>query len=385
MLLALALVAANLRFALASVPVLESAIADATGWSSTVIGALTMLPVLCMGAVALFVPRIAAWIGRRHTVALALAIITVALTARLAAAVPGVLHASALLVGIGIALAAGLVPSVVREQLADQVGLATGLWSSAMLAGAAIAGVATVPLAEALGSWQAALASWALPAALALVVWWIVEEAPERGGAARDQPHPLVHLRHLPWRDARAWSLTAYLLANSVIFYTALAWLSPLYVSTGLTPREAGLLFGVFTGVEIGGALVMPWLAERSGRPRAVFAATLVLVIIPLAMLAVAPATTPVVVAAVFGWGLGGGFAMGLALLSRWAADPAASNRLTAMAYSVTYLLAAFGPLLAGAVLDASGSFTIVYLTLALIGIVQFATIPALRNDVIVR
>ena len=65
---AVALVALNLRTALASVPTVESDIQAATGWSETVIGALTMLPVLCMGAFALIVPRLARRIGRRSAV-----------------------------------------------------------------------------------------------------------------------------------------------------------------------------------------------------------------------------------------------------------------------------------------------------------------------------
>jgi CP family cyanate transporter-like MFS transporter len=113
-LLALVLVTLNLRTALASIPAVEVDIVDATGWSATVAGALTMLPVLAMGAFALVVPRLAARIGRRRTVALALLIITIAFLMRLAALVPGVLHLSALLAGVGIALAAGLVPAVVR-------------------------------------------------------------------------------------------------------------------------------------------------------------------------------------------------------------------------------------------------------------------------------
>ena len=65
------------------------------------------------------------------------------------------------------------------------------------------------------------------------------------------------------------------------------------------------------------------------------------------------PSTLTVLVVVLFGAALGGGFAMGLALLSEYAADGNASTRLTAMAFSVTYLTASLGPLVAGALLDA--------------------------------
>jgi CP family cyanate transporter-like MFS transporter len=381
-LLTLALVALNLRIALSSVPTVEPDIADATGWSATVIGALTQLPVLCMGAFALLVPRIARQIGRRHTVALALALITIALVLRLAALVPGVLHLSALVAGIGIALAGGLVPSIVREQLPTAVGMATGLWTAAMMGGAALGGALTVPLAEATGSWQVALALWAIPAALALTVWWLVEERGQHEDPTDDGERPAVHVRDLPWRDRRAGALTLYLLLNSIVFYTALAWLAPSYVDRGQSQGSAGLLFGLFTASQILGALVMPSVAERVRWPRAVYAMSLGLVTASVVIIGVAPDLAPAAMVCVFGSMLGAVFAMGLALLSQWAVDAAASARLTAMAFSVTYLTASFGPLLAGLLLDLYGSWPTIYVLLAVVCLLQFATIPALRRGV---
>ena len=383
-LVALSLVAMNLRMALASLPAVESDIAEATGWSSAVIGSLTMLPVLCMGAFALVVPRVAGRIGRRQTVGLALALITAALVLRLAGAVPGVLHLSALIVGIGIALAAGLVPSVVREQLPSRVGLATGLWTAAMMSGAALGGALTVPLALALGSWQRALAFWALPAALALVVWYLVEEKGHQVDADREvtATRPPVHIRDLPWRSKPAWALTAYLVCNSIIFYTALAWLATSFTDRTADEAQAGLLLGLFTATQVAGALVMPAVAERVPARRTVYAITLGLVVLCLLAIGWAPdALTPVVVS-LFGITLGAGFAMGLALLSEWAVDPSASARLTAMAFSITYLTASFGPLVAGGLMDVFGSWPLIFTLLALVGAAQLATIPALRRGV---
>jgi len=383
-LVTLALVTLNLRTALSSIPAVESDIEAATGWSATVIGALTMLPVLCMGIFALIVPRLARRIGRRQTVAVALALITVALAMRLGGEIPGVLHASSLVAGIGIALAAGLVPAVVREQLPTQVGVATGLWTAAMMTGAALGGALTVPLASALGSWQAALAAWALPAALALVVWWLVEEADGRRDADRSSTlaRPPVRVRDLPWRSRPSWSLTLYLLLNSVVFYTALAWLAPMHVDNGSSAEGAGFLLGAFTVAQIAGALLLPPLAERFRGRRVVFAVVVSVTGVTLLAIAFAPTTAPVLAASVFGLTLGGGFAMGLALLSEWGTDPSASARLTAMAYSVTYAVAAFGPLLAGVILDATGSWAWVFGLLVVVCALQLATVVPLRRGV---
>lgn len=370
----LALVALNLRIALSSVPTVTEQIQAATGWNDAGIGLLTTLPVLCMGAFALVVPRLAGRIGRSRTVGLALALLVVALAARLAGEIGVVLAASAFVAGVGIALAAGLVPGIVREQVPDAVGVATGVWSATMMLGAALGAALTVPLAHALGSWTEALAVWAVPAAVALVAWTLVERGRDR------TPPAVVHLRDLPWRSGVAWSLTAYLALNSIVFYTALAWLAPSYVDRGWTSADAGLLMGLFTASQVVAALALPPLAERIRHRRTLFVAMIALATASLVLIGVAPGAGTVVAVTTLGLGLGAVFTMGLALLSEFSADAAGSARLTAMAFFVTYLAACVGPLVAGVLLDALDSWPLVYLLLAGLTLAQVATVPALRR-----
>ena len=380
LLTALSLVALNLRIALSSLPAVVTEIQSDTGWSDAAIGMLTTIPVLCMGGFALLVPRIAQRFGRAPTVAFALGLLIVALASRLAGAIPGVLWVSAFLAGTGIALAAGLVPGVVREQLPGLVGRATGLWTGAMMIGAALGGALTVPLMHWLGSWEAALAAWAVPAAIALAAWVLVE----RGNRERPTAAAVatVRIRNLPWRSRPAWGLTAYLTLNSIAFYTTLAWLAPSYVERGSTPAEAGGLFGLFTGAQVIGALLLPAMAERFPARRAFYAAFVVVAALALAMVAVAPHVAPPVVVMVYGLALGGGFAMGLALLSEYAHDGGGSARITAMAYSVTYLTAALGPFIAGTLLDTVGSWPLVYGLLVVVLLLQLVSIVPLRRGV---
>ena len=81
MALALVAVAANLRTAMASVPPLTESIADDLGLSNTALGALTTLPVLCMGLFAPFAQRIAARLGAAASVELSIACVAVGLGA----------------------------------------------------------------------------------------------------------------------------------------------------------------------------------------------------------------------------------------------------------------------------------------------------------------
>ncbi len=383
LLLTLALVALNLRAVLTAIPPLTLDIQQATGWNDTTIGLLTTLPVIVMGVAALIVPWLAQRIGRPQTVWIALAVLVLASAGRLAAGIPVVLFVTAFLGGLGIALASGLVPALVREKLPDATGAATGLWTAAMFTGAALAAALTVPIALATGSWQWGLAVWALPAIIALVTWTLVE-APYRRRAS-DRAGGAISVRALPWRQPLAWSLTAYLAINSLVFYTALAWIAPSLDERGWTTEEGGLLFGLFTASQIVAALLMPWLVQRLPGRRMVWAATVLVTSACLVSLAYTPGFLTVVVLFLFGFTNAGGFTIGLSMLSEFSPDAPSAARLTAMAFAVTYLLAAIGPTLAGALLDAAGSWSLVYVVLAVIGLLQIPALLPLRTGTVIR
>ena len=380
---AIALVAFNLRTALTSVPTVVVDIQRATGMNDIAVGALTTLPVIAMGAFALAVPAIARRLGRSQTVWLAMALLVIAMGTRLAGGAPGVLASSALLAGIGIALAAGLVPGIIREEVPDSLGMATGLWTASMFTGATVGAALTVPIAELTGSWTIALAVWAIPAALAWLLWTIVEKPYLPSHGPRNEQGS-VSLRALPWRDANAWALTAYLTLNSVVFYSAIAWLAPSYDDRGWTPIEGGVLFGLFSVAQIVAALLLPPIAQRISARRTLFASTVVVSTAALLLIGVAPNALPIVVLMAFGLSHSGGFTIALAMLSEYSRDAASSARLTAMAFSVTFLVAALGPLLTGVVLQWSGSWAVVYVLLAIVCAGQLPPIMRLRRGIII-
>ena len=379
--MSLMLVAFNLRIVLTSLPVVLDDVEESLHWSHTGLGNLTALPVVAMGVFALAVPGIGRRMGREQAVAVGLGLIALALALRLWADHGPVLLVSVLLSGIGIAIAGGLVPSVVREETPDQAGLATGLWTAAMLCGAAVGSALTIPLIDVVGTWQRALAFWIVPALVGLAAWWWVQL---RGRHAPDtstvRAEHTARLRDLPWRSPVAWGITAYLVLNSIVFYTLLAWLPQSYEQRGWTKAEGGTLLALITVAEIVAALIAPPLAQRMRDPRWLLAVTVGMEIVGLTAMGIAPGflTWPFVIT--FGLGIGAGFACILTLLASSAADPGASARLTAMAFFVTYCIAATGPTLGGALLDVTGSWLALYVALAATCLLRFLAIIPLRR-----
>jgi CP family cyanate transporter-like MFS transporter len=91
------------------------------------------------------------------------------------------------------------------------------------------------------------------------------------------------------------------------------------------------------------------------------------------------PGSAPVVWIALMGLAQGGGFALGLVKLVDYAPSPAASARLSALVFLVSYSIASLGPLVFGALRDATGGFTVPYALLAAVLLGQLALVPRLR------
>jgi CP family cyanate transporter-like MFS transporter len=367
-------VALNLRPAIAAVPPVLEAIQRDLGLSATAAGLLTALPVVCMGVFAPVGAALARRVGREAAVACALALVAAGTLVRGLEAAPLTLYGGTLVAGIGIALGGALLPGVVKAWFPARAGAVTGLYTAGLVTGAMLASAATVPLMDALGiRWPAAIAAWGLLALAALAVW--VPATRRLRTPAELAPGPV----RLPWGSGVAWRITLYMGSQSLLYYAALTWLSPLYLAEGWTAGRAGLLLGLFSFTQIFSALAVPALADRTGDHRPWIALCVGAATVMLAAIGLAPTAAPWVWAAVLGLGVGGMFALALTLLVKLASSPAAAARLSGMALLVGYLLAATGPVLAGALYDAAGSYRAPFLALAGIGVATLAVGVSVR------
>ncbi|MCW2609344.1 MAG: major facilitator superfamily 1 [Cryptosporangiaceae bacterium] len=362
LLAAIVIVSLNLRPAIAAVPPLLDAIRTELGLSGAAAGALTALPVVCMGIFAPAGAVVARRIGRERGLAAALVLVAIGSLLR---GVPGLLplYAGSTVAGIGIAIGGTLLPVLVKAWFPDRAGAATGLYTTALVGGAMAGSALSVPLHDALGArWTWALAVWATPAVAALLVWWPATRA-VHGDERVTTRGPL------PWRSGTAWLITLYMGGQSLLFYTELTWLSPMYVDAGWSARDAGLLLGLFSLTQLFTAFGVPLLADRTGTRRPWIAACMATNITMLLLLALVPLGAPWVWTGVLGLAAGGQLALGLTLLVDLAPTPAAAARLSGMALGGGFLVASTGPVLAGALHDLMGGYRVPFLVLAGIGL----------------
>ncbi|MFO7551103.1 MAG: MFS transporter [Haliea sp.] len=355
----LVLVGLNLRPALSSLAPLLARVQAETGLSAAAIGALTTLPVLCLGLFAPLAPWLSRRIGIERTLSLALLLLVAALALRASASI-WPLFAGTAMVGAAIGIAGTVLPVLVKRDLPRGADLMTGVYTMALCLGGALGAGLSIPLADWLGSWQRALASWSLLALLALACWRLSVPHPVPDRVARQQVKPGRGLLRSPL----AWQVTLLMGSQSSLAYIVFGWLPMLLQRRGVGEAEAGVLLGASVFVQLFAALGAPWLARlgRDQRPALVF--LLLLIGIGFYCLLQGPPVLrwPGVVA--LGLGQGGSFSLALTLLVLRSATPAVAGQLSGMTQGIGYCLAALGPLGVGIMLQLEAPLTVIWVAL---------------------
>ncbi len=354
------LVAINLRPALAAVGPLALTIQSATGLSGTAIGLLTTLPLLAFGVVSMLTPVVTRRLGFEGALGLALVLLGAGIALR---SIPSgaLLFGGTVLLGVGIALGNVLLPAIVKRDFADRSGPMTSLYSSGIGLGATLAAAASVPLATTFGlGWRGALAAWAVPAALAFLVWLPQLRHRTPVVARTSVAASLKALGRAPL----AWQVALFMGLQSFTFYAILAWLPALLQSRGVAEGAAGLMLALAQATGIAGSAVIPTIAARRADQRSIIAALMALQALALGGLMLPGVGMPALWVGLLGFVLGASFGLSLLLLVVRAADAETAAALSGMAQSVGYFVAALGPALFGALHDATGGWTLPLLSL---------------------
>lgn len=344
----------NLRPALAGVSPLLTDIMEELRLTAAEGGAITTVMVVCLGLLGPLAPFLANRVGLDRTLLVGLLILAVGVAVRSADGVVA-LYAGAALAGTAIAVMNIVMPAIVRQHFPTRIGLLTGVYVTCLVAGAAAASAAMVPLAEVVG-WRAAAGSAALLALAAAGLWsFQAFRTPARHGDRSAGQRPYRALLH----SRTTWLVTAFMGLQSLTFYVMLAWLPTIFQSAGIAADQAGYLLGLSNLVQIAVTLTVPVHAgaARSQVPHVMAAA--LLTIAGYGGILIAPTTAPWLWMVVLGLGQGASIALALLIIALRAPDPASVTALSAVAQSSGYVLAALGPVAFGLLHQLSGGWRV--------------------------
>ena len=372
-LIGILLASLTLRPSVAAIGPLVPEMQRALGLSATEIGLLTAIPVLCFGIGAFAGPAIVRFLGLDRTLLVLLVLIAFSVGLRswfgFVALVIGTT-----VIGLAIAVANVILPSIVRERFPKKVALVTAAYTLLLSISASAAASSAVPMSELLGGWQWILLAWGTPAGLAALVWFTQARA-------RFVPLPAEHHRAEAlsvYRSPISWALVGFFGFQSLGFYALLSWLPSLLVDGGRTEAEAGGLLGICTivGVPTGIAL-----AANLGRFRSLSLATAITSSVTLAGMILLLTPFQVAGAIVIGFGQAATFPISLNLISTRATTAVQTTQLSALSQGVGYVLAALGTFLFGYLREVTGAWVVPLMLLVVITAVQvFAGAVAGRN-----
>jgi MFS transporter, CP family, cyanate transporter len=348
------LTAVSLRTPVGSVPPLVDEITRELDLSAAAAGLLTTTPVLCFGLLAPLGPVLARRIGAERALVVALVPIVVGLSLRGVVSTPA-LFAGTLLVGAGIAIGNVVVPAVLKGRFERGVGAATGFYAAALAGGAALAAGLTVPLQRALDTgWAAALAVWALPAAVAIALLAGALHLDRTTVTARGG----VGGARALLGDRTAWQVTTFMGLQSLLFYSGLAWLPSILRDSGYSPEAAGGLLALYAVGGVPASLLAPLLATRMRTQGGLTVLATTALAAGFAGLLFAPEAA-VVWIALLACAQGGALGLALTLIVLRSPDAARAAELSGMAHTIGYGLAAVGPLAVGVLHDASDGWSL--------------------------
>ena len=348
LLIAVCLVAANMRPTITALgPLLDQIGAD-TGMSVLALGVLAAVPLV---AWALFSPLTHTLSRRWGQQRVLLVSLLVLLAGTLVRSLPGPLVSLWLgtaLIGMALAIVNVLMPAVVKRDFPGHVAGMTALYTALLAGFGAISSGVAVPISHIEvggepGGWRfALLVTGGILLPFAIVAWWWTQRGP-----ARRHVRAAGHRgRTGIWTDPVAWLVAAYMGLQSAMFYMLVTWLAAISMSTGRSEVVAGIDVMVYQLFSLAGSVLLP-LILRGRVERLAPALIPVLAVVGVVGLMAAPA-------AVLGWvpllGLSSGASLGmsLTLMAQRARDHDAASALSGMSQSVGYAVAAVGPVLFG-------------------------------------
>jgi MFS transporter, CP family, cyanate transporter len=338
LLIGIMLIASALRAPITGVAPMLGMIRETTAINAAEAGVLTTLPLLAFAVISPFAAILAREYGMERALFGALIFIAAGIGLRSAGPVWALFLGTGTL-GAGIAVANVLLPSLLKRDFPSHVTSLTGAYALTAGLAAALASAAAIPLAHLPGSgWRVALASVLVFPFAAFIAW-----LPQLGPV---------------WHSPLAWQVTFFLGLTSLVYYIVVGWLPSILMDAGYTAATAGSLHGLSQLATAVPGLILGPAVRRMKDQRAIAVGVSLATGISLFGLWQFPSWGMLWVA-LFGFGAGAGFMLGLTLVSLRASHSRQAAALSGMAQCIGYSLAAAGPPVAGLAHEATGGWSV--------------------------
>lgn len=377
MLFAVLLLAANLRAPLTSVGVLLPKIDAALHLTTFQISIFAILPLLSFSFASYFAVNVSKKLGLNTTILFALSLIIIGVIIRSITNIPS-LFIGMLLIGIGIAFGNVLAPVFIKVSFPLHLGIVTALYTVIMNIFGAISSAVAAPLAQSF-SYQFSLRAILFITILAFISWIYVLKSSKEANIP-DVPDTSLNI----WKSKLAWQITLFMGGQSVIFYSLINWLPLLLKQEGVDPAITGGYLTILQIAIIIFTFIVPMIAAKHADQVNLGWINGLLYII--AMLGIIFINHNYILIFMIMLGIAAGISFGLVntFFSIKVKHSETAKKLSGMAQSVGYLLAAISVMLFGVLHDITGNWNLsLYLLLADALMLLIVGVLAGRNQTI--
>ncbi|BAX71823.1 cyanate permease [Leuconostoc mesenteroides] len=253
-------------------------------------------------------------------------------------------------IGVAIAHMNVLLPSVIRTYFPQKVGFMTSIFTFSMMLATAIGAALSAPITAVTG-WHTFIILLTVLLIIALLVWLPNQNFVHNNQTTVKTKSENV-LKPSIWRNKYAWLLLFFSGVQSIMFYILLAWGPTMAVQTGLSASTASLFAGLNSLIGLPFALFIPSIVARldSGQRQWLVGMFSILGTLGYMLLLFPQGTFTywLIVNLLIGVGTSALFPYLMTTFSLKTSNAEQTARLSGMAQSGGYLLAATGPLLFG-------------------------------------
>lgn len=354
---------------LLSVSSLLPSIQEEMGLSFALRSLVLSLPFLLLAVSAIPGGYLSDRVGIRRTVALGALVAVGGSGLRGLPGPSAFLLVAAAVFGVGLGLVIPNLPKLVSQWSSSQRGgLPTGIYSTGIILGSVVGIYATLPLAEALGSWRQALLVWTGLGVITLALWLLLVP----GGDVRHRQSSRGYRDLLTNRNL--WILAFIFAAGNASYFFLIDAYPEFLFSRGLGREQAAGQLALLVAIGIPAIFIAPVLSDRVGLRRPFLWAPHLLIATLMFLLPTFPLGAVWFIS--MGFGLTEMTIFALALLipvDLFRRDEV--GRASGIILSVAYVGALLGPLGFGLIVDLTASIELALSTYGALSLVTLGVV----------
>lgn len=336
------LVSSNLRSPIISVSPVLGDIKEALKLDSFQVSMLTSIPLFMFATCSVLVSRFSHRFSISRFLLYSLIILSFGLFLRVTGSL-WMLFAGSVFIGLGICIGNVVTPGYIKNNFPKQIGLMTGIFAVSMNLTAALASGFSVRIGEWTGfGWRGSLGIWLIIAGLGLFVLVLEllfnKKNPGQSKAA------LSTSDFNMFRSAQAWNISLFMGLQSLFYYCMMAWLPSFLTDCKMQSENTGWVLFVIQITMIPIAFLAPIIASKMKDQRILIALICAGMFGSTVMFVFLQSQWIYVNAFMIGISNGLSFSLSILFFSARTKNSANAVKISGMAQSVGYLIAAFGP-----------------------------------------